>query len=126
LWSAPAGNSLHIDTDREHALESLAAIRPGASLDARVVEDQLHRRGQAGGLLVLVTGLRSDLFSGVYGRVADEFARVIVMLESDDPGPIGRALRADGAAVVAAAAGSPWGPAWNQAMEDTWFIAPVP
>ena len=126
LWTAPAGAPVRIDAGLDDARESLAAVQTGPPLAARVLADHLRRSGQAGGLLVLVTGPRPDLFAGVYAQIADEFARVIVMLEGREAGAAGRSLRGDGAAVVASPAGSPWGPAWTRAMEETWFTAPLP
>jgi uncharacterized protein (DUF58 family) len=105
------------------AMEELATVQTDPNLDLRSQVNRMRRSGIAGGALVLVTGNPDDQDLAVYRILGRDFLRTIVMAVAEESNEAILAFGRGGAITIRSGAGSPWSPAWREAMERTWSTA---
>jgi uncharacterized protein (DUF58 family) len=122
LWAGNgAGTVIGTTEGYGVAMEELASVRTAAVLDLRSALTRIRRRGVAGGVLVVVTGIPDDGVLAAFRTLGTDFYRTIVMSVVGDEVlvPFARA----GATTVASGPTERWAPAWRVGMERSWSTA---
>lgn len=105
------------------AMEELATAQATADVDLRAIVARMRRIGMNGSALVLVTGAPDDTDLAVFRLLSRDYVKAVVMSVAVRDNEAIIHLRRAGAIVIRTGTGSPWAPAWREAMERTWSTA---
>jgi uncharacterized protein (DUF58 family) len=123
LWTGEREPARHVAQRYLRAMDTLATVQPLPHLDMRLMLSRMRRRGNGGGALLLITGVPDDELLALYGTLAGDFSRTVVMAVSAAPLEAVVRLQRAGAVTVVVGPDAPWSPAWRTAVETSWATA---